>query len=121
MPTLESVGAWIHNNVLDASAWTNSDKQQIAVTQASRNLTRWYPDVTLTDEIVAYQAIWEIQGTDPALKFQKQGVKSVSEGEDRIDYLTRDKVSPEVRDILGPPLFEVTEEAPVILEGGRLI
>lgn len=121
MPTLETVDLWILGNILDRKAWSGSAEKEIAVTQASRNLVRWYPDVELTDETVAYQSIWELQGMDPALKFQKQGVKSVSEGEDRIDYLARDKVAPDVREILGPPAFELTEEAPVILEGGRLI
>lgn len=121
MPTLETVDQWIQGNVLDRSAWDRSSEKSIAVLQAERNLARWYPDLEITDEFVAYQAIWELQGMDPALKFQKQGVKSVSEGEDRIDYLDRDKVAPDVREILGPPAFELIEEAPVILEGGRLI
>lgn len=121
MPTLETVDLWIQGNVLDRSAWDRSSEKSIAVLQAERNLARWYPDSEITDEFVAYQAIWELQGMDPALKFQKQGVKSVSEGEDRIDYLYRDKVAPDVREILGPPAFELIEEAPVILEGGRLI
>ncbi|KON88950.1 hypothetical protein AF332_20600 [Sporosarcina globispora] len=121
MPTLETVDLWIQGNVLDRKAWSDSTEKGIAVTQATRNLVRWYPDTDLTDELVAYQAIWELQGMDPALKFQKQGVKSVSEGSDRIDYSTRDKVSPDVRDTQGPPAFELIEEAPVILEGGRLI
>ncbi|MBG9603957.1 hypothetical protein ABE25_17915 [Cytobacillus firmus] len=121
MPTLETVDLWIQGNVLDRSAWDRSSEKSIAVLQAERNLARWYPDSEITDEFVAYQAIWELQGMDPALKFQKQGVKSVSEGEDRIDYLARDKVAPDVREILGPPAYELIEEAPVILEGGRLI
>jgi hypothetical protein len=118
MPTLESVDAWIQANILDSKVWDNSKKQELAVTQATRNLYRWYPEVDLTAEVVAHQAIWEIEGTDPALKFQKHGVKSVSEGEDRIDYLTRDKVAPEVREILGVPSYELTE---VFLEGGSLL
>jgi N-acetyl-anhydromuramyl-L-alanine amidase AmpD len=118
MPTLESVGVWIQANILDSKAWDNSNKQGLAITQATRNLERWYPEMELTDEVVSYQAIWEIQGTDPALKFQNQGVKSVSEGSDRIDYHTRDKVAPEVREILGVPSYELTE---VFLEGGSLL
>jgi hypothetical protein len=120
MPTIETVDAWIQVNILDSKAWDDSTKQQLAITQATRNLERWYPEVELTDEVVAHQAIWELQGTDPALKFQKQGVKSVSEGVDRIDYLTRDKVAPDVRDILGRPLFELEDDV-VILEGGPLL
>ncbi|WP_370221999.1 hypothetical protein [Cytobacillus sp.] len=121
MPTLETVDLWILGNILDRKDWVSSEEKEIAVTQATRNLQRWYPGVLITDELLAYQAIWELQGIDPALKFQKQGVKSVSEGEDRIDYLDRDKVAPDVREILGPPAFELIEEAPVILEGGRLV
>ncbi len=121
MPTLETVDAWIRGNVLDRKAWDASAEKEIAITQSTRNLVRWYPESELTDELVAYQAIWELQGMDPALKFQKQGVRSVSEGSDRIDYLSRDKVAPDVRDLLGPPAFELIEEAPVILEGGRLL
>lgn len=121
MPTLETVDLWIQENVLDRSAWGRSSEKSIATTQATRNLQRWYPAVPLTDELLAYQAIWELQGMDPALKFQKQGVKSVSEGEARIDYLDRNKVAPDVREILGPPAFELIEEAPAILEGGRLV
>jgi hypothetical protein len=118
MPTLESVDPWIKANVLDSKAWDDSNKKELAVTQATRNLERWYLEVELTDEVISYQAIWEIQGMDPALKFQKQGVRSVSEGEDRIDYLTRDKVAPEVREILGVPSYEF---AGVYLEGGCLL
>jgi hypothetical protein len=118
MPTLESVDAWIKENVLDSKAWDISIKKELAITQATRNLERWYPEVELSDEAISYQAIWEIQGMDPALKFQKQGVKSVSEGEDRIDYLIRDKVASDVREILGVPSFELTE---IFLEGGSLL
>jgi hypothetical protein len=121
MPTLESADVWIKTNVLNSKAWNDSTKKELAVIQATRNLERWYPEVELTDETVSYQAIWEIEGTDPALKFQRQGVRSVSEGEDRIDYLTRDIVAPEVREILGAPSFELTEEIPVTLEGGQLL
>lgn len=121
MPTLETVDLWILGNVLDRKAWQDSTEKPIALNQAIRNLNRWYPEVELTDEVVAYQAIWELQGNDPALKYQKQGVKSVSEGEDRIDYLSRDKVAPEVREILGIPFFELTEDPPIVLEGGRLL
>ncbi|WP_141432419.1 hypothetical protein [Bacillus sp. 03113] len=120
MTTLEEVEVWIQSNVLDSKAWDDSTKKEIAIKQASRNLSRWYPEIELTDEIVAYQSIWELQGLDPALKLQKQGVKSVSEGLDRIDYLERDKVAPDVREILGSPAYELIEET-VILEGGSLI
>jgi hypothetical protein len=120
MPTVETVAQWIQENVLDSSAWDNSTKQAVAVTQATRNLQRWYPDEEHTDEVVAYQAIWELQGIDPALKYQKHGVKSVADSGERIDYgdLMRDKVAPEVRDILGSPVDEYEGAA---LYGGRLV
>lgn len=117
MATLESVNAWIQANVLESEVWDKSQKQELAVIQATRNLKRWYPNETLTDEIVAYQAIWEIQGVDPALKFQKQGVSSVSGDGERIDYSFRDKVAPEVREILGGE----SDASNVRLEGGMLL
>jgi hypothetical protein len=116
MPTVETVDAWIRDNVLDSKPWDESQKQQLAVTQAIRNLELWYPDDELNDEVVALQAIWEIKGTDPALKFQRQGVKAVSEGSDRIDYTVRDKVAPDVRGVLGAP-----DDEKVMLEGGALL
>lgn len=121
MPTLEEVEIWIQSNVLDRKAWEDSTEKAIAVIQASRNLTRRYPDKELTDEVVAHQAIWELQGLDPALKYGKQGIKAISEGQDRIDYQNRDKVAPEAREILGAPSLELVEEAPVVLEGGILL
>ncbi|KYC94369.1 hypothetical protein B4102_3590 [Heyndrickxia sporothermodurans] len=122
MPTVESVNEWIQANVLDSKVWNDAVKKEIAVIQASRNLQRWYPEVELTDEIVSYQAIWELQGLDPVLKYQKQGLKHISEDGDRIEFNTRDKVSPDVRDILGTPLYELEADEPtVILEGGMLI
>lgn len=122
MPTLEEIEVWIQSNILDTKPWDDAAKKEIAVVQSTRNLERWYPGIELTTEIVAYQSIWELQGLDPALKLQKQGVKSVSEGADRIDYLKRDRVAPEVREILGAPLYEQEESEPtVILEGGSLI
>ncbi len=124
MPTVETVGTWIASNVLDSQAWDDAAKKELAVVQASRNLLRWYQEVPLTDETVAYQSIWELQGLDPALKFQKQGVKAVTDNGERIDYTSRDKVAPEVREILGTPFFEIeeheTEEAPPQF-GGMLL
>lgn len=121
MPTIDTVGAWILDNILDTAAWESSDKQEIALNQASRNLMRWYPDVELSDELLSYQVIWELQGLDPVLKYGKQGIKAISEGSDRIDYLTRDKVAPDVRDILGSPAYEKTADEPVLLDAGRLV
>jgi len=120
MITVDSVNSWIQANVLDSKAWDESSKQQVAVTQAIRNLERWYPEVELNDELVAYQAIWELQGLDPVVKYQKQGIKHISEDGDRIEYDKRDKVSPEVREILGTPSFELEEET-ILLEGGMLL
>jgi hypothetical protein len=120
MPTMETVYSWILENLLDSEAWEKSEKPDLAFIQASRNLTRWYPEAELTDEVVAYQAIWEIQGLDPVLKYQKQGIRAISEGQDRIDYVTRDKVASEVREILGAPSYEQVETT-VVLECGRLI
>lgn len=109
MPTAETVGEWIALNVLDSQAWDDTAKKDLAVVQASRNLTRWYPDDELNVEHIAFQAIWELQGLDPALKYQKQGVKSVTDSGERIDYESRDKVAVDVRDLLGPPIYEIEE------------
>ncbi|MBO1515050.1 hypothetical protein [Metabacillus bambusae] len=121
MPTIETIDLWIQSNVLDTKAWDESTKQSIAVTQASRNINRWYPDIELTDEIVSYQVIWELQALDPVLKYQKQGLKHISESGERIEYNIRDVVAPEVREILGSPLFEQDEEVAFVLEGGTLL
>jgi hypothetical protein len=116
MPTFDEVYSWISQNVLDTDVWDKSTKQDLAVKQAKRNLSRWYPTAVLTTEVVAYQAIWELQGLDPVLKYQKHGIRAISEGEDRIDYLSRDRVAPEVRELLGAPADEI-----VTLEGGYLL
>lgn len=122
MPTMQSVEDWILANVLESQVWIDFVQKNIAVVQASRNLIRWYPEVELTDEVVAFQAIWEIQGLDPALKYQKQGVKAVTDNGERIDYLSRAKVSPDVRDLLGPPFYELEEEIEIPDQyGGALL
>lgn len=121
MITVDSVNTWIQSNILDSKAWDESTKQSIAVTQASRNLTRWYPDIEQTGEIVSYQVIWELQALDPVLKYQKHGLKHISESGDRIEYNTRDVVAPDVREILGDPSFELDEEISFVLEGGSLL
>lgn len=121
MPTITSVDNWIRENVLDSQAWNNNtDQIGVAFAQAVRNLNRWYPSIELTDELVSYQSIWELQALDPVLKYQKHGIKHISESGDRIEYNQRDKVAPDVRDILGAPSFETAEET-VILEGGMLL
>lgn len=122
MPTTEAINLWILANVLDSKAWIDSVQKDLAVVQASRNLIRWYPTVDLTEETIGYQAIWELQGLDPALKYQKQGVKYVSDNGERIDYLPRDKVAPDVRDILGAPFYELEEEEESPIQyGGALL
>jgi hypothetical protein len=121
MPTFDSVDFWIQDNLLDTSTWDAFEKKETAFIQANRNLTRWYPESELSDELLAYQCVWEVQGLDPVLKYQKQGIKAISEGSDRIDYSSRDKVAPEVREILGPPSYETAETETVILESGRLL
>jgi hypothetical protein len=119
MPTQETVDLWIKTNVLDSKAWDDAVKKEIAVIQASRNIQKWYSEVELTDELVGLQALWELQALDPVLKYQKQGLKHISEDGDRIEFGSRDRVSPDVRDILGAPLFE--GESGVTLEGGMLL
>jgi hypothetical protein len=123
LSTLITVDEWIQENSLEAKVWNDSSQQQIAYNQAIRNLQRWYPEETeFSDEVTAYQVIWEIQGMDPALKYQKQGVKYVSDTGERIDYLDRSRVAPDVREILGLPLFELEEEVSgVELYGGELL
>ncbi|QWU17390.1 hypothetical protein SAMN04487895_104224 [Paenibacillus sophorae] len=113
MPTTEEVAAWIVGNVLDTEAWDKKpEKQPLAVKQAERNLSRWYPEVELMVEVVSLQAIWELQGLDPALKFQRHAVKSLNDNGEGITYSgIRDVVAPEVRELLGKPAFELAEEA----------
>jgi hypothetical protein len=119
---ISDVFAFIELNVLDKSAWEkSSDVQVTAIKQATIHLERWYPDTELNAEIVGYQSIWEVEGADPALKYQKQGVKYVSDGGERIDYEKRDRVAPDVREILGAPSFEIEDEATVELYGGELV
>lgn len=125
MFTVEAINTWIQGNVLDSKPWDDSSKQELAIKQAERNLNRWYPDSELNEEVISYQAIWELQGIDPALKYQKQGVKYISDNGERIDYSSRDKVAPEVREILGIPFYEQEEveqeAASVTLHGGMLL
>lgn len=108
--TSTEVGVWIAANMLDSDAWDRSTKQAVAVTQAERNLGRWYPDETLTVDHVAYQAIWELQGVDPALKYQKQNVKQVTDEGEQVSYKDgmRDIVAPDVRELLGSTAEELS-------------
>lgn len=120
------VGDWIQSNILDSDAWDRSAKQAIAVVQAVRNLARWYPDVTLTVDVISYQSIWELQGTDPALKYQKHNVKQVSDNGESVSYKDGERpvVSPDVRDLLGATTDELAEveaeEAAQCQYGGEL-
>jgi len=118
MPAVETVNEWIQGNILDSSVWDESPKQSLAVTQASRNLQRWYPNAELTDELVAYQAIWELQGIDPVLKYQKQGVKTVRDRGEEVSYGERGAIAPEVQELLGEPLGRSEND---IQFGGELL
>ncbi|QSF42663.1 hypothetical protein [Paenibacillus tianjinensis] len=108
----EEVGAWIAVNVLDSEAWDKAKKPAVAVTQAERNLTRWYPSIVLTVPVVGMQAIWELQGIDPALKYQKHNVKTVTDNGESVSYKdgARPAVAPDVRDMLGPTADELADE-----------
>lgn len=120
--TASDVNTWIATNVLDTTAWDkNAGKQAVGVTQATRNLERWYPDTKLTTEVVAHQAIWELQGLDPALKFQKQGVKQVGDRGEMIQYGTRAKIAPEVVEILGGSYIASSEDSGGPQFGGCLV
>ncbi|WP_020615745.1 hypothetical protein [Paenibacillus daejeonensis] len=121
------VGAWIDANVLDSEAWDRAKKPAVAVTQAERNLARWYPDVELTVDIVAYQTIWELQGIDPALKYQKHGIKTVTDNGETVTYKDGERpvVAPDVRAVLGLTAQELedleAEETSQRQFGGALI
>ncbi|NUU62695.1 hypothetical protein [Paenibacillus agri] len=112
MLTTDEVSTWIADNVLDTAAWDKLPlKQPLAIKQAERNLTRWYPTVVLTVELVSLQAIWEMEGLDPALKYQKHSVKSVNDNGEGVTYSgIRDVVAPDVRDLLGKTASEIAEE-----------
>lgn len=112
----QEVGAWISANMLDTDAWDRATekKQYVAVVQAERNLARWYPDITpMAVSIVAFQTVWELQGIDPALKYQKHNVKTVTDNGESISYKDgeRPDVAPDVRALLGPTADELAEEA----------
>ncbi len=126
----QEVGAWISANMLDTDAWDRATgpKQAVAVVQAERNLARWYPDITpMAVSIVAFQAVWELQGIDPALKYQKHNVKTVTDNGESVSYKDSERpaVAPDVRQLLGPTADEIAEqEAEEALQkqyGGALI
>ncbi|WP_127580845.1 hypothetical protein [Paenibacillus koleovorans] len=123
------VDSWIAANLLDTDAWdqVSEQKQTVAVVQAERNLARWYPAAELVVALVSYQAVWELQGNDPTLKYQKHNVKSVSDNGESISYKDgqRDVVAPDVRQILGSTAEELKAEEEAAAEqrqyGGELV
>lgn len=111
----QEVDAWIALNMLDTDAWDRAteQKQAVAVVQAERNLARWYPDINpMAVSIIAFQAVWELQGIDPVLKYQKHNVKMVSDNGESISYKDgeRSDVAPNVRELLGPTADELAEQ-----------
>jgi hypothetical protein len=125
----QTVNDWILDNMLDSEAWlrTGEEKQSVAVRQSERNIARWYPGHELVVAIVAFQAVWELQGIDPALKYQKHNVKTVTDNGESVSYKDgeRDVVAPDVRALLGPTADELAEqeaeEALRLQYGGALI
>lgn len=125
----QEIADWIAANMLDTDAWERGTEQRqtVAIKQAERSLTRWYPDVELTAEIIAYQAVWELQGIDPALKYQKHNVKTVSDNGESVSYKDGEwpAVAPDVRSLLGPTADELAEEetaeAAQLQYGGALV
>ncbi|WP_339292731.1 hypothetical protein MKY48_08670 [Paenibacillus sp. FSL W8-0187] len=126
----QEVGAWIMANMLDTDAWDRASDQKriVAVVQAERNLARWYPKISpMAVSIVAFQTVWELQGIDPALKYQKHNVKTVSDNGESISYKEEERpdVAPDVRALLGPTAAELAEkEAAEVAQrqyGGALV
>ena len=126
----QEVAAWITANMLDTEAWdrASEQKQTVAVVQAQRNLARWYPTIApMAVSIVSFQTVWELQGIDPALKYQKHNVKTVSDNGESISYKDGERpvVAPDVRELLGPTADELAEkeaaEAAQRQYGGALV
>ncbi|GBG09508.1 hypothetical protein PAT3040_04158 [Paenibacillus agaridevorans] len=125
----QTVNDWIVDNMLDSEAWLRAgeQKQSVAVKQAERKLALWYPEYELVVAVVTYQALWELQGVDPALKYQKHNVKTVTDNGESVSYKDgeRDVVAPDVRALLGPTADELAEqeaeEALRLQYGGALI
>jgi hypothetical protein len=110
----QEVADWITSNLLDAEAWerASEQKQSVAVIQAERKLSQWYPKINpMAVSIIAFQSVWELQGIDPALKYQKHNVKTVSDNGESISYKdgARPDVAPDVRELLGPTANELSE------------
>lgn len=126
----QTVGEWITENMLDSDVWlkANDQRQTVAIRQAERVLSRWYPDAQLTAEVVAYQAIWELYGVDPVLKYQRHAVKSLGDNGETISYKEKEErpvVAPDVRELLGPTADELAaleaEEQAQKQYGGALL
>lgn len=111
----QEVADWIAANMLDTDAWdrASEQKQAVAVVQAERNLARWYPEISpMAVSIVAFQAVWELQGIDPALKYLKHNVKTITDNGESVSYKDgeRPAVAPDVRELLGPTADEIAVE-----------
>jgi hypothetical protein len=126
----QEVADWIAANMLDTEAWDRASEQRqtVAVVQAERNLTRWYPEISpMAVSIIAFQAVWELQGIDPALKYLKHNVKTITDNGESVSYKDgeRPAVAPDVRELLGPTADEMAaseaEEAAKQQFGGCLL
>lgn len=112
----QEVDDWIAMNLLDSDPWdrASEQKQAVAVAQAERNLARWYPDIVpMAVSIIALQAVWELYGVDPVLKYQRHAVKSLGDNGETISYKDKEErsvVAPEVRELLGPTAEELAKE-----------
>lgn len=112
----QEVAEWIAANILDSDPWDRAteQKQTVAIVQAERNLAQWYPEITpMAASIVAFQAIWELYGIDPVLKYQRHAIKSLGDSGESISYKEKEErpvVAPEVRALLGPTADELLEE-----------
>lgn len=112
----QEVADWIAANLLDTDAWdrASEQKQSVAIVQAERNLARWYPEINpMAVSIVAFQAVWELQGIDPALKYLKHNVKTITDNGESVSYKDGERpvVAPDVRELLGPTADEIAAEA----------
>lgn len=111
----QEVGDWIADNLLDSDPWDRASehKQAVAIVQAERNLNRWYPGINpMAISIVAIQAVWELYGVDPVLKYQRHAVKSLGDNGETISYKDKEErpvVAPDVRELLGPTADELAE------------
>lgn len=110
----QEIADWITSNLLDTEAWerASEQRQSIAVVQAERKLANWYPTINpMAVSIIAFQSVWELQGLDPALKYQKHNVKTISDNGESVSYKDgiRPDVAPDVRELLGATAHELSE------------